>query len=355
MSKLCRRSVETYGSWRSTAGGRARSPGVVLWGDAALGVSSLRRAVTAGSSPKRRAGLLQALGGLWLKPTRAIALLLALLAPSCSPSASEGEGKAKARPAEREGWQTLETGLDLGRFPSPQPSRSGDSVVSVLRIDPRRFKLTLENASAEKDGQPRTARQWCRHRGLTAAINASMYGQDLKTSVSLMRTAGHVNNPGLSKDMTLLAFEPVRPGLPPVKIVDRQCDALETWKTRYATLVQSIRMVSCKGENTWQQQSRQGSIAAIGLDRRGRVLFLHARSPWSTHDFIDILRQLPLELAQAQYAEGGPEAQLFVRHGGREVELIGNFEAASRESDGNRTAWPVPNVIGVKKRDRPPA
>jgi hypothetical protein len=120
-----------------------------------------------------------------------------------------------------------------------------------------------------------------------------------------------------------------------------------------ATLVQSIRMVSCQGDNTWQQQTRQESIAAIGLDRHGRVLFLHARSPWSTHDFIDILRQLPLELAQAQYAEGGPEAQLFVRHGDREVELVGDFEGASRDSEGNREAWPVPNVIGVKKRGRP--
>jgi hypothetical protein len=133
-------------------------------------------------------------------------------------------------------------------------------------------------------------------------------------------------------------------------MIDRECDDLALWKPRYRTLVQSIRMVSCKGENTWSPQDRKWSTAAIGLDRQGRVLFLHSRSPWSTHDFIDAVKKLPLALSQAMYAEGGPEAQLYVHHGDREVELVGSYETGFHESDDNPAAWPVPNVIGVARR-----
>lgn len=118
---------------------------------------------------------------------------------------------------------------------------------------------------------------------------------------------------------------------------------------RYGTLVQSIRMVSCKGANVWRPQPRRFSTAAIGLDAAGRVAFLHVRSPFSTHDLIETLGALPLGISRMMYAEGGPEAQLYVRSGVREHERVGGYEAPSGGGD-NRVAWPVPNVIGIVRR-----
>jgi hypothetical protein len=248
------------------------------------------------------------------------------------------------------GWAELEAGLELGTFASPRPSEVGDSLVRVLRIDPGRFELRLMNASAAGDGLPLTARQWCDRHGLVAAINPSMYQQDHRTSVSLMRTSTHVNNPRQSKDMTVLAFEPLSGAVPPVAIIDRECDDLDALRSRYGTLIQSIRMISCNGRNVWAQQPRRWSTAAIALDRAGRVLFIHVRSPYSTHDLIEILRALPLDIDRAMYAEGGPEAQLFVRSGEKEHEFVGSFETGFLEGDDNRMAWPVPNVVGVLRR-----
>ena len=66
-------------------------------------------------------------------------------------------------------------------------------------------------------------------------------------------------------------------------------------------------------------------------------------------DFIDALLSLPIGLKQLQYAEGGPEAQLYVKAGGVERELVGSFETGFFD-DSNLEAWPVPNVIGVRAR-----
>jgi hypothetical protein len=50
------------------------------------------------------------------------------------------------------------------------------------------------------------------------------------------------------------------------------------------------------------------------------------------------------------YVEGGPEAQLYVRGGGREVELVGSRGTSLFDSGDNQRAWPVPNVIGLVRR-----
>jgi hypothetical protein len=247
-------------------------------------------------------------------------------------------------------WRRLEDGLELGIFTAPLPSDTGDSKIRILRIDPARFELKLLNASASADGKPLTPREWARQHGLVAAINASMYQEDYRTSVSLMRTRAHTNNPRLSKDKAVLAFDPLDPGVPPTQIIDRSCQDFESLQSRYGTLVQSIRMVSCGGHNVWKQGSDRWSTAAIAMDAKGRILFIHVRSPYTTHDLIDLLLALPIELRNAMYVEGGPQAQLYVSSGEQEVELAGSHAATFLLGDDTVPALPIPNVVGVARR-----
>jgi hypothetical protein len=256
-----------------------------------------------------------------------------------------------AQPARHEApWQVLEPGLDYVLLDGP-PGDGGDRKIAVVRIDPARFELRLLAASAPGEGMLRSARDWAARAGASAAINASMFQEDYRTSVSLMRTREHVNQRRLSKDKAVLAFDPIVSGVAPVRIVDRDCEDLSQATAGYGTLVQSIRMVSCDRRNVWAPSERRFSTAAIGVDKRGRVLFIHARTPWAVHDLVQALLALPIELAQAMYVEGGPEAQVFARGGGREVERVGTFEGAAAGANGR--AWPVPNVVAaIRKADR---
>lgn len=269
----------------------------------------------------------------------------------CAPLlwALAGAGPADP-PSSTPPWRELEPGLELAEFTAPVPAKSGDSTIRVLRIDTALWEPVLLNTSADGEGELRTAREWCERHDCAAAINASMYQTDRRRSVSLMRTRDHVNNSYVSKDNTVLAFDPLDPDLPPVQIIDRTCQDFEALAPRYGTLVQSIRMVSCRGNNVWAQQKRRYSTAAVGMDRSGRLLMIHCRSPYTTHDFIDLLLGLPLDLRNAMYVEGGPESQLCVRTGGETREFVGSFESGILESDLNRRAWPVPNVLAVRPR-----
>ena len=245
------------------------------------------------------------------------------------------------------GWQELAPGLDLGIFSAPLPSEIGDSKIRVLRIDPQRYKFRLLSASAFENGRALSAKQWSQQNGLVAAINSSMYQEDYKSSVSLMRSGAHINNPRLSKDMTILAFDRKSADVPLVKIIDRECEDFKVWQKKYRTMVQSIRMISCTGKNVWTKQPQKWSTAAIGVDKRDRVLFIHVSSPYSTHDLIDILKKLPLSISRAMYAEGGPQAQLYIKIGDREHEFVGNYDIEIQGNMKKLISRPIPNVVGI--------
>jgi len=246
-------------------------------------------------------------------------------------------------------WEVLEPGLEFGSATSPIPSEAGDSRIRVLRIDPNRFELQLLNSSASTDGASLTAKQWAERYGLVAAINASLYQTDQRTSISLMKSRTHTNNPRLSKHNAVLLFDRLDDSVPPVQIVDRTCRDLAAVQGRYGAMVQSIRMVSCNRANVWSQQpENKWSTAAVGIDQRGQLLFIHVRSPLSTHDLIDSLLALPLDLREAMYVEGGPEAQLYARAGGRELEFVGSHGSSFAGIE-NTVALPIPNVLGIRR------
>ncbi len=91
-------------------------------------------------------------------------------------------------------------------------------------------------------------------------------------------------------------------------------------------------------------------MAAVAMDKAGRVLFVISRSPFTVHDFINILLALPLDIHNAMYLEGGPKASLYISANGTQIEQIGRFETIFLESDTNAPALPLPNVIGVVRK-----
>jgi len=242
-------------------------------------------------------------------------------------------------------FTVLEPGLELARLDSPRKSSIGDSVITVLRIDPEHWDLEVVAASKIAPGESKTAKAWGEQTGMIATINAGMYEMDHSTATFWMKVGEHVNS---TRWQTKAGSLMVLDGSGPDKIIDLRCEDGDAAKKAYPTQVQSYRMLNCSGEPAWKPSKRIWSHASIGMDGSGRILFIHARSPWSTHDFAKILLELPLDLKRLQYAEGGPEASLYVKEG--DLELFGSFETGFVENDKNSRAWPIPNVIGVKAK-----
>ena len=249
-------------------------------------------------------------------------------------------------------WNTLEKGLEITRMKAPVKAKDLDSVLTILRINPKRFELRLMMASAG-DGRARSAKEWATEFRLIATINAGLYFKDHRTSVGMMIDRGKVNNSRLNRWGAVLVFNPRKKGRRPVRIIDRRCENFKRARTRYLSFVQSFRMISCRGGSTFKPSDTRTSIAAMATDRRGRLLFLISASPYSTYEFSQIIRRLRLGIRRAMYLEGGRDAQLYVKAGGIEREIVGKCGRFFGCTTGKPSARDVPNVIGIVPRKTP--
>jgi hypothetical protein len=260
---------------------------------------------------------------------------------------------AAATVATPNAWRSLAPGLEVADFASPVPSSHGDSRATVVRVDPAHYEFRLLSAKLLGLRQNLTAPDWVSKYAVTGVINASMYREDHLTSVAFMQSGDKVNNGHWTKDNAVFLAAPRDPSLAAVRIADRSCERASDVDKDYGIVIQNIRMLDCQGRNTWAAQARKWSTACVGIDGAARVLLIHVRSPYSTHDLIDVLRGLPLDLKRLMYVEGGPEASLYVSAQGQEpVSRVGSFETGFRELDDNLSFWPIPNVIAFAPKAR---
>ncbi len=247
-------------------------------------------------------------------------------------------------------WKMLHKGLQIAYFKTPLKSPVCDYPVTVLRVDPSLYQFRLLCAS-EHGGKPKTARAWAKAFDLVAAINAAMYSGDYETSTGLMKNYAHTNNGAVNPRFgAFMAFNPIDEALSPVRIIDRYSGDWKKQIKKYHTVIQNYRMISPAGENLWKPSEKIYSIAAVAMDRRGNVLLIHSRAPFSVYDFNRILLALPLDIKNAMYVEGGPEATLYVNAGKLERQWAGSYETLLTENGDHAAAWEIPNIIGIRRK-----
>jgi hypothetical protein len=241
-------------------------------------------------------------------------------------------------------WETIDMGLELGSYLSPKPSLYGNSIITILKIDPKLYDLSLHG-----DEYGYTAKEWAKEENLLAVINAGMYDEYNK-NLGYMRDHDVFYNSKVNKNNTVLAFSPKNKSWPPVKIIDLQYESWYTEMQYYNSFLQSIRMISLTGISVWSQAKSIWSLAVVAMDKDMNVLFIHSRSPYSVHDFINILLESDLNIKNAMYLEGGPPASLYVNHCDTEIKRIGSYES-NLFDDNNNQFWSIPNIIGIRKKN----
>lgn len=245
-------------------------------------------------------------------------------------------------------WEALAPGLEMARI----PWESGDAPLVILRIDPAHWTFDVLCRDALGLSAGLTAREWCEGYGLTAAINAGMFGEDYATHIGFLRTGSHTNNPRKNAYRSVAVFGPRDPDRAPFRIHDLDDPGVQ-WDSLvagYEHVVQNLRLIKRPGRNRWSRQDRRWSEAALGEDDRGRALMILNRTPCTMRDLNERLVSLGIGVVCAQHLEGGPKAQLYVSTGGRSYEGFGSYETGLGENDAGDRARPVPNVIGIRPR-----
>jgi uncharacterized protein YigE (DUF2233 family) len=269
--------------------------------------------------------------------------------PGDADPAWDSAGDTTQKTSKQQGWKKIDEGLFLCDFNSPVKSEKGDSKITILKIDPAYYKFDLFSAK-EKMSANKTAKEWAAENKLIAVINAGMFREDEKTSTGFMKNYDFINNGKLGSDNSITAFNRKDKSVPEFQVIDRECEDWEKLKDHYNTFSQGIRMIDCNRNNKWEQQDKKWSTVCIGEDKQGNALFIFSRSPYSVHDFIEILLKLPVDIQNTQYLEGGPEASFYLSDNKTVVEKSGSFETGFNENNDNDRFWEIPNVIGISKK-----
>jgi len=250
----------------------------------------------------------------------------------------------------REQWKFLAKGVEYCIFHVSQPSGMGDGKIHAVRLDPNQVRLKLLLAS-ENEKKSRTTAEWCKDFNLVAAINAGMFQKDLLTNVGYLRKGSNKQNKRWSnKYKSVLAFDPIKTGLPPAIMVDlEEPDAMKKLED-YNVVVQNLRLIKGNGINVWEKSDKRWSEAAVGMDNKGRILFLFCWFPYSMWDFNETVKSLDMGVIRLMHMEGGPTASLSIRSRDINVDLAGGYETETSPDDTNNELWPIPNVIGVQTR-----
>jgi hypothetical protein len=248
-------------------------------------------------------------------------------------------------------WKNLQPGIEYALVRAPEHGAlSSDAHIHVVRIDPAKAPLEVVMAGAE-DGRARTAAEWCRKRNLAVAINMGMYREDRRTNSGHAHAPGYVNNARwVGAYKSALGIGALKGDGPPALMADLDRPDDKTRLSMYGTVVQNLRLIRSPGRGVWAKQDRRWSEAAVAIDKEGRVLFIFSRYPYSMKELIDVLLAQPLAITAAMHVEGGPEASLSIHAGGVDLDLNGSYESGFNENDLERQQWPIPNVLGSRRR-----
>lgn len=261
--------------------------------------------------------------------------------------AMAGEGRTEPIP-----WTELEAGLEYGEFDRGDESKS---TIVLLRFNPAFFTFRLHSIS-EEGGQAQTLRQWADKHSLVAAINASMYLPDGRTSTGYMRHHEHVNSKRVvgrfGAFFVAQLYQPDGEQSPSATLLDKDIDPWETELPKYVSVVQNYRMINAQRRVLWSAGGPLYSISAVGKDGAGNILFIHCREPIEAYTFATLLLGLPIDVRTVMYVEGGAQAGLLVNTS-KYARAWAGRSPVDFLITGNINA-PLPNILGVVRRSHMP-
>ncbi len=259
-----------------------------------------------------------------------------------------GEG-ALAEPR----WVTVRPGLEVAEVTAGPRATKSWSLVAV-RADPARFEVVVLATGPGEGPGGMTAEEWAHKHDMVLVANAGMYEEDGRTPVGYARSHGRrVGRPWRKDWGAALVAGPKRRGHPAVALLDVACDGpLPAAAEGYAHVLQGMRLLTCRGENTFRPGGRRAVRLATGVDGEGRLLFVFHRTPVTTYDFVENVRAAGLDARRLMYLEGGSEASLFVRgeagavqEGGLGLKVLGRWTGLP-----NGGLPVIPNILGLRAR-----
>lgn len=249
-------------------------------------------------------------------------------------------------------WEEKNKDFFYTEVTAPRISNVSDSQISIIKLNLENYDVCLKLA-AETDSVFKTLPEWSEQENYCFVFNAGMYSlQNRYQSTGFVRRENFILNHTFKNNFNaLLAFSPTDLALPPMKIIDLSAENYEQYKDQYTCFVQSIRMIASGEAVYWSPKSKlKCSMLILAQTFDNEMLVLFTRSPYSPNEMIDFMLSSHLNIKDAMYMEGGPEASFYYNFNEAEFGKFGSYVSQTHPTDKNNEYKKMPNVIGLKTK-----
>mgnify|MGYP001269681339 CR=1 FL=1 len=250
-------------------------------------------------------------------------------------------------------WKPIQKGIRYTRVRIPGAKNTKDPYLHVVRVEPNQVDFHIHRAHLSTK-RLLTAKQWAKRLGVPVVVNMGMYQRDLRSHVGYLRRGKKVYQRRWRKTyLSVFAFGPRKKGIPAATILDLDQKGTKQKLKLYHTVIQNLRLIKAskgRGVGVWSQKKRRHwSEAALGLDKKGRLLILFSHVMMNMWRWNRFVLSLPLGVLRAMHLDGGPPASVTIStssfqyhgHGGG----AGIFSRYPRFRQ-----VPIPNVIGISAK-----
>ena len=275
-------------------------------------------------------------------------LCFILIPCTCVYSQSNGSLNLKEKKVVNTNYST--NGVEYIEMFAYKSSFLGDNKMSILKIDPQLFDFRLICTS--QIGLTKNAIEWMDSLNLNIVFNAGMYNlSDNITNQFYLKNYDHINNSILSPSANgIIAFNPSFDTIPKFQLFDLTMDKWEGIERSYKCIVQGLRMIDCNGNPVfWNNRAQFCSMLVIAQDKSNNIYLIFSRSPYTQNQMIENLVNLPFELINAIYLEGGSRANFVFQSNEFSIQKVGSFVTGYNPNDRNQIFFPFPNFIVLRK------
>jgi len=233
-------------------------------------------------------------------------------------------------------WQFIEDGIEFIEI---------DSAIWVFKIDPDKFRFKIVTSKEVLEFGKKIFSDYKPLPAFGRGINLNMFTYE-SLPIGYTKVEERVIQPRFNKDNLFLVWNDKE-----FKILDRREDDISDLDI-YPNVSQNIRMIKAVPgkRNRWQVDEKKWSVSTIGTSTDGKVLFFHARKPYTMHDYISILLAQDdlLHIHRMGYAEGGPESSIYINE---RYNRMGSYETGFNENDDNDYFWRLPFALTFERKE----
>jgi uncharacterized protein YigE (DUF2233 family) len=250
-------------------------------------------------------------------------------------------------------WDRLAEGLSIAVWNPEARCRNEVERLTLIKIDPDRFRFSVYFYLDEKLDQPVPIDEWLRRSRATVIFNAGLFQPDYSYLGILLKGGRRLGGQRHQRWRGLFVAEPTTTSERKARVLDLALDQFAEAHPPFLEAAQSLMLFDRSGTPRVRKSERRAQQTIVAEDREGRIVVIKTSEASSLWELARCLAEGRPELSHAMAMDGGSSSDVAVSPA-----AAGEWAGAPVPPPwygvvdiGDRPHIPLPAVIGILPRE----